>query len=261
MTYTIGLLMVAGEDDILERTLDHNARFLDAFYVLDGAVDNTESERICRAHPKCWAYRRDEDLPRPPYTERTLCGYRKFIHDLAVEEHGPDNWFMVLHADEWWWSNPREFRHSRHDGFIYELPFFFPREGEEWDDSVHPIDQLHWNLGPGWPEFRLFKGNPTVSYHELQEFNTRPMGIRSVVRANSPIWHYPYRSPEVQRARAQQHEVTQFDPDNYQHIVREDAVYWTDEMIARYQAKPEFADMAWSSTRHAAFRQGDVISA
>lgn len=242
MSYTIGLLMVAGEDDILERTLDHNSRFFDAFYVLDGSDDGAESERICRSHPKCWAYRRDQDLPRPPYTERTLCGYRKFIHDLAVQDHGSDHWFMVLHADEVWTQDPKEItRVARHDGFVYRLPFFFPREGEEWQDDVHPLDQLHWNLGPGWPEFRLFKGNERASYDPLQEFNTSPSHIRSVATVAAPILHYPYRSPAVQRARAAQHEVTQFDPSNYQHIVQDDSVYWTDEMIAAYQAKPEFA--------------------
>ena len=246
----IGLLMVAGEDDILERTLEHNSQFFDVFYVLDGSVDNTESEAICRAHPKCWAYRQDKDLPRPPYTERTLCGYRKFIHDMAVMDHGFDNWFMVLHADEWWAQDPHEItRHAgMFDGFIYRLPFFFPREGEPWDHNLHPLDQLHWNLGPGWPEFRLFHGNHSVSYQAHQEFNTRPAGIRSVTGAQAPILHYPYRSPEVQRARAAQHEVTQFDPENYQHIVRDDGVYWTDAMIAEHMRKPEFGllnDTRW----------------
>lgn len=238
MTYHIGLLMIHNEDDILERTLDHNTQYVDAFYVLDGAEDNSVSEEICRAHPKCWAYRRDQDLPRPPYTNRTLCGYRKFIHDLAVADHGPDNWFLVLHGDEVW-PDPREVtRGARHDGFVYRLPFYFPRE--PWQDDVHPLDQLHWSLGPGWPEFRLFKGSKDVSYQPRQEFNTRPNGIRHATTVDTPILHYPYRSPVVQRARAAQHEVTQFDPSNYQHILHEDAVYWTDEMIARQQAKPEF---------------------
>ena len=246
--YTIGLMMVAGEDDVLERSLDHNSQHFDAFYVLDGSDDNTESERICRAHPKCWGYRTDSQLPRPPYTERTLCGYRQFIYEHAVIDHGTDNWFMVLHADELWTQNPREITwNSRHDGFIYRLPFFFPREGEDWDDNQHPFDQLHWRMGPGWPEFRLFLGGPHVAYNPTQEFNTMPSGIRHVGVADAPILHYPYRSPEVQRARAQQHERTQFDPSNYQHIVRDDQVYWTDSMIRAYMAKPEFAEL--TSTR------------
>lgn len=240
MSYHIGLLMINGEDDILERTLEHNTQFVDAFYVLDGTVDNTVSEAVCRAHPKCWAYRRDADLPRPPYTERTLCGYRQFIYQLAVMDHGPNNWFLVLHADEMWPDPRNETRGASHDGFVYRLPFFFPRE---WDDDRHPLDQLHWSLWPGWPEFRLFKGGPGVAYDPVQEFNTRPAGLSSVGYAADAILHYPYRSPWVQRDRALLHQRTQFDPDNYQHIIHGDQVIWTDEMIAAYQQKPEFRNL------------------
>lgn len=242
IAHTIGLLMVADENDILERTLEHNSQWFDAFYVLDGSTDTAESERVCRANPKCWGYRQDKDLPRPPYTERTLCGYRKFIHDMAVIDHGFGHWFMVLHADELWTQDPRDItRNTSFDGFVYRLPFFFPRDGEGWEYDIHPIDQLHWNLGPGWPEFRLFRGGPTVAYRPQQEFSACPTGIRKVAVADATISHYPYRSPEVQRSRAALHEVTQFDPDNYQHIVKEDRVFWTDDMIVAHMRKPEFA--------------------
>jgi hypothetical protein len=36
------------------------------------------------------------------------------------------------------------------------------------------------------------------------------------------------------------HETTQFDPSNYQHIVKEDKVFWTDDMIAAHMRQPEF---------------------
>lgn len=242
MTYTIGLLMVNEEDDILERTLDHNAQYVDAFYVLDGTEDNTESERICRSHPKCWAYRRDQDLPRPPYPEGTTCGYRKFIHDLAVADHGPDNWFLVLHADEIWPDPKPLTRGATCDGWILPEPFFIPREGEEWDPDVHPLDQLHWMLGPGWPEFKMFKGSSGVSYDVSQHFNTMPSGLANIGTSDVPVLHYPYRSPEVQQARARLHQRTGFDPDNYRHILGGD-VYWTDGMIRDYQARPQFRDL------------------
>ena len=244
MNTLIGLLMVADENDILERTLDHNAQYLDAFYVLDGSTNPAYSEMVCRAHPKCWGYRTDAQLPRPPYPELSVCGYRQFILDHAYQDHGHDNWFMVLHADEMWTADPRPLTHTtRYDGYVYKLPFYFPRDGEPWDDSRHPIDQLAWALGPGWPEFRLFKGGPNVAYVPTQRFNTAPSGLHNVAIAVDPILHYPYRSPAVQRQRAQTHERTQFDPDNYQHIVKEDAVYWTDEMIAAYRKRPEFRDL------------------
>jgi hypothetical protein len=244
VSYTIGLLMVNDENDVLERTLDHNSQYLDAFYVLDGSADNTESERICRDNPKCWGYRTDSQLPRPPYPVLSVCGYRQFMLDHAYQDHGFDNWFMVLHADELWTADPRPMiQAGRFDGYIYLLPFYFPRDGERWQDDVHPIDQLHWHLGPGWPEFRLFRGGPHVAYDPQQRFNTRPSGIHHVGLAANPIWHYPYRAPDVQRLRAATHERTQFDPDNYRHIVADDAVFWTDDMIAAYRQKPEFAEL------------------
>jgi hypothetical protein len=244
MNQYIGLLMVAEENDILERTLDHNSQYLDAFYVLDGTPDNTESERICKAHPKCWGYSTDAQLPRPPYTSETLCGYRQFIYEQAVADNGSDNWFLILHGDEVWTQDPRIITtNTRYDGFIYRLPFFFPREGEPWDDSLHPVDQLSWGLGPGWPEFRLFRGNPTVQYDPLQQFNTRPFGINLVAATPALILHYPYRSPEVQRIRADLHQQSKFDPDNFAHIVSDDAVYWTDEMIAGYMKVAWFSEL------------------
>jgi hypothetical protein len=176
-----------------------------------------------------------------------VCGYRQFLLGHAKIDHGWDHLFMVLHADEIWTVDPRPMaRKSNHDGFIYNLPFFFPRQGEDWLEDVHPLDQLHWHLGPGWPEFRLFKGNPTVAYDPVQRFNTKPSGIRSVTTVADPILHYPYRAPAVQRLRAATHERTQFDPDNYQHILNEDAVYWDDDRIRAAQARPEFTTLASS---------------
>lgn len=239
----IGLLMVNGENDILERTLAHNAEIVDWFYALDGTQPNEISKAILTSHPKCAGYLTDEELPRPPYSHHTVCGYRKAIHDQAVADHGPDHWFVVLHADELWTTAPEDTIRG-HDGYIFDLPFFFPRAGEPWDHTKHPLDQLHWNLRPGFPEFRLFKGAAHVRYSPYQRFNVRPEGIRKVGRSPHPILHYPYRAPSVQRARAEQHQRTQFDPDNYQHITDRDAVYWTDEMIQACQARPWFRELA-----------------
>ncbi len=241
MTKYIGLLMVNGEDDILAASLDHNTPYLDCFYVLDGTQPNTASERICCAHPKCAGYTTDAELPRPPYPENSIDGYRGFLLQQAVAEHGHDNWFVILHGDELWDTDPRQLAQAGDDdGYVFDLPFYFPRAGEPWDYDKHPLDQLRWNLGPGWPEFRLFKGNEGVHYHPGQYMNTMPQGIGGAVQTNLTIRHYPYRSPEVQRARTQQHQRTQFHPTNYAHILERDEVYWTDEMIEREQADARF---------------------
>lgn len=242
----IGLLMINGENDILERTLAHNAGFLDAFYVLDGTVPNNVSERICWQHPKCAGYTRDDQLPRPPYPSIAVCGYRKHLHDQAVADYGPDNWFVILHGDEVWTEDPRERIDPVHDGWIYQLPFFFPRAGEEWLPDAHPVDQLRWHLKPGYPEFRLFRGGAGVAYDATQRFNTKPSGIYTIGFADAPILHYLYRSPESQRARAATHVQTQFDPENYSHILNGDAVYWTDAMIDSYRDRQHFRELAYA---------------
>lgn len=239
----IGLLMIADEDDVLERTLDHNARLVDAFYVLDGTVPNDTSRALCESHEKCAGYATDADLPRPPYGAKPVDGYRQFIHEWALREHGHGHWFLLLHGDELWTAR-REHIGGGVDGLMFELPFYFPRAGDTWREDMHPLDQLTWHLSPGWPELRAFRGDEGVAYDVTQHFNVHPAGLRRVGWCPYPIKHFPYRAPAVQRARAERHLRTQFDPDNYRHILSDDMVSWTDEMIAVYRQRSPFRDLA-----------------
>jgi hypothetical protein len=228
----VGLLMVAEENDILERVLATQLEIVDCYWVLDGTVPNMISRVIATNSDKCAGYYVDDDLPRPPYPPTTVCGYRGFIYDKAVEAVGHDHWFLELHGDEVWTFHPDEAidDHPEADGFIFRLPFYFPRE--PWKEGVHPLDQLHWHMRPGWPEFRMFKGGPGVAFNPAQHFKTEPYGLTFVVNDDThTINHYPYRSPNQQRLRAALHELSGFDPDNYRHVTEDDAVYWTDEMI------------------------------
>lgn len=234
----IGLLMCADEDDILERTLAHNAEFVDCFYALDGTADSGAAG-ICLSNPKCASYTRDVDVL---YKGPPRDGWRQVLLEKAYADHGHDNWFVLLHGDELWETHPAE-NVGRFDAYTYRLPFYFPRAGEEWQDDVHPLDQLRWSLGPGWPEFRMFRGGRHVQYDPDQHFDVLPRGIRSHGTTFAEILHYPYRSPAVQRARAARHTETGFDPDNFAHINDGDNVYWTDEMIAAYRKRPEFRDL------------------
>jgi len=238
----IGLLMINHENDILADVLATHCEIVDAFYVLDGTVPNATSREICESFDKCAGYATDSELPRPPYPFGTTCGYRKFPHKMAVADHGPNNWFLELHGDEIWTFDPRQVvaEHPTAEGFVFPLPFYFPREGQDWDDERSPLDQLTWNLSPGWPEFRMFRGAPGVEFVESQHFNTRPTGISQVGWIDLPIKHYPYRSPKVQRERAAIHNRTGFDPDNYSHISNGDAVFWSDRRIAKYQRQECF---------------------
>jgi len=229
----VGLLMVAEENDILARVLEANDRVYDVLFVLDGtSPERSEATReIVCATGKCKGYWTDDQLPRPPYPVGTTCGYRGYIYDRAVEALGTDHMFLELHGDEVWQHTPAEVAAAwpTADGFGFRLPFYFPRE--PWVAGVHALDQLRWHMRPGWPEFRMFRGSPYVSFDPAQHFNTQPSGLINVVWTPFTIKHYPYRAPEVQRRRAAMHEVTKFDPGNYQHIVHGDAVYWTDAMI------------------------------
>ncbi len=224
----VGLLMIREENDILERVLELNDPIFDVLYVLDGTEPSELSFAICAATGKLASYWHDTDLDRP-----IRDGSRGFLYDQAVQDHGWDHWFLELHGDEVWTFHPGEVIAADpdpdSDGFIFRLPFYFPREA--WQDDVHPLDQLTWHMIPGWPEFRMFHGNPDVHFNPEQHFNTQPAGLNNVVMADFRIKHYPYRSPQVQRARAAVHEQTGFDPDNYRHVVNGDQVIWTDEMI------------------------------
>jgi len=239
----IGLLLVNEEDDILAETLPHHEQIVDVFYALDGTADNTYSRATLEASAKCGGYSRDADLPRPPYPDRACCGYRKWIHEQAVADHGPDNWFVLLHADEVWTTTPQAVaeQHPHAGAVCFRLPFYVPYAGEPWDDTKTAVEQLRWRLGPGWPEWRMFRGSEGVEYRPDQYMNTLPSFYRGWgVKTDCEIRHYPYRSPASQTVRA----ATTFDPDNYAHVL-EGAVYWTDDMIAAYQAKPDghFAEL------------------
>ncbi len=235
----IGLLMINGEDDILLDTLAANTPLLDAFYVLDGTEPNTVSQRICAWNPKCKGYTQDREL-LPPYPANPVDGYRQHLYEQAVDRYGYDNWFLLLHGDEVWTFDPRDIieQAPEADGFTFLLPFYFPRAGECWDDNRSPIEQLLWSLGPGFPEFRMFRGNPDVRFDPNQHNNVTPQGLRNRVNMHAEIRHYLYRSPANQRARARRHSRNGFSPDNYRRIIEDDAVYWSDEMIAKVQNDP-----------------------
>ena len=236
----IGLLMVNEENDILERTLAHNLQFVDCIYALDGS--GSGHDVIGDACGWRWGdmlrwLATDEDAADAGWPSDPCDGYRGYLLEQAVSEHGPDNWFLLLHGDELWTQDPREITrriNRQRVAVVYNLPFFIPRDGEPWDYDTHPIDQLHWQLGPGWPEVRMFRGAPGVRYRPDQHFNVTPDGIELMWYADAPILHYPYRSPEQQAKRAQ---VT-FDPDNYKRVG-----YWTDEMIREQMSRPQFREL------------------
>lgn len=246
MTY-IGLLMISHEDDVLEAVLQEHTKIVETFYVLDGTEPVRDSEAICRSFRECAGYTHDSDLPAE-YGPVPRDGWRQYLYEQAVADNGFDNWFLLLHGDEVWTFDPEHVMEMRAgaDGFVFPLPCYFPRE--EWDYNRTAFEQLTWHLSPGWPEFRMFRGAPHVHYDVTQHFDVTPRGLRNIVRIPHPIKHYPYRSPEVQRQRAQRHEQTGFDPDNYRHIVDGDNVIWDEAMIAGWLGTPHFREVQQSGS-------------
>lgn len=237
----IGLLMICDEDDILADVLRGHGKITDAIYVLDGSDPNGVSAALCQEYA---GYFTDREVPES-YPVHPTDGYRQFIYEKARAEHGPGNWFLELHGDEVWTFDPRAVvaEHPGADGFIFRLPFFFPHIDEGWDVARSPLEQLHYRLGPGWPEFRMFRGGTNVGFDPAQHFDTQPSGLRNVVRSEREILHYPFRAPDDQRARAARHALTGFDPDNYQHILSDDRVLWDEDLIHRYRSNQHFAEM------------------
>lgn len=237
----IGLLMVANENDILERTLNLNAELVDCFFTLDGGDEPAKA--ICEAHPKHAGYLRDGDLD-DRFPANPVDGYRQALYELAAAEYGRDNWFLLLHGDEVWTGMPADADLDAFDGFMFRLPVYFPRQGEPWDYTVHPLDQLRWHLGPGYPEFRMFHGGTDVNYDPHQHNNITPSGLSRIGFCDHPIRHYLYRSPEHQHARAARHARTGFDPGNYQHISQRGETFWSDEMIDGYMRQDYWRNLA-----------------
>ena len=229
----VGLLMVSHEDDVLAATLQKHTANVDVFYALDGTYPNDWSRSLIESHPRCHGYWQDSRLP-PEYGTQPRDGWRQWLLEHAYADHGHEHVFALLHADEVWTRSPAEIadEHPEANGFIMRLPVYFP---QIWIVGRDPLEQLKWHLIPGWPEFRMFRGGPDVRYDTRQHFNVTPQGIDRIVSVDAPIRHYPYRSPETQRKRANHTEATGWDPDNYRHVLDHDEVFWTAETIERWQ--------------------------
>jgi len=236
----IGLMMTAHDEDVAEDVLARSMAKPDELYVLDGSDTRA-------ALPEWTRYWRDTDVPwsGPPRD-----GWRQWLYDRAVADHGTDHWFLVLHSDEVWTFDPRglPFKYPEADGFAFRLPCWFPRSGTPWQIGVPALAQIHWSLGPGWPEFRMFRGGEGVRFDPSQHFDVRPTGLSSVVQTELTIEHYPYRSPASQRRRARHHDDTGFDPDNYRHVSDGSELFWTDERIASWMQKPCWGELRFDGS-------------
>lgn len=221
-------MLTSHDEDIVADVLNRSLARPDALYVLDGS-----DTRDCLPD-HLDGYWRDSEVP---YDGPPRDGWRQWLLEHAVRDHGPDHLFVLVHSDEVWTFDPRDLAADHPaDGWVVRLPVHFPRQ--RWDDSLPPLDQLHWSLGPGWPEFRMFRGAPHVHYRVDQHFDVRPVGIDLVAVTDRVVEHYPYRSPLSQMARAK----ASFDPDNYRHV-DDCRTVWNDEMIRDWQRQPYWREL------------------
>lgn len=199
----IALLVHKAEDDILPESLAANARFFDDIYTLNGDPDATPDDHQFT----------DASLPRPPFPENTVDGYRQALLEQAVKDHGHGHLYVLLHADEMWTIDPRKVAaaHPFADGFVFRMPLCF--NPGEWDNERSPIAQMTACLRPGYPEFRVFRERPGVHFIPSQHFIVKPQGLTKIIDIADEVRHYPFRSAESQLQRA----TATFDPDNYQH--------------------------------------------
>ena len=204
----IGLLMTSGENDILGRTLGHNAQWCDALYTLDGGDGYDLAVAIVAEINPFDDYWQDDELP---YRKPVRDGARQWLYEQAVHEHGVDNWFLLLHGDEVWKDDPRGLpkRYPDADGFVFRLPLCY--RPHEWRPDRPVLEQMTGRLRPGYPEFRMFRGGTNVSYDPAQHFNTQPRGLTNIVQTDREILHYAFRSPESQMLKKR----VSFAPDNF----------------------------------------------
>jgi len=219
----VGLLTVKEEHDILGWTLERMAPHVEAFYVLDGSREWERTLDVCRQHPQMHGFTRDDDLPASYEAGRD--GIRQHLLEQATADYGADHWFLLMHADEVWTVPPRSVadNHPDADGIVVPVACYFPRE--PWDDSRGP-EQLTWHLAPGWPELRMFRGD--VAYDPHQHFDVTPRGVSRLGYDYARVNHYPFRSPQQNRARA----AATWDPDNYRAVPD----VWDDRQIERFRA-------------------------
>lgn len=222
----IALLMVGdGDLAILKETLPRNEHTFDVLYAL---CFTEEIADYLRPHPKCALAVSHEDVG---YDLPATDGWRQAVYAPAAADHGTDNLFTLLNADEVWPFDPRSIPGAQDDGervFMFRLPMFFTRHGEPWDETQPALDQLRWSFRPGWPEARMFHGGPTARFDPVRHYHCIPFpaGI-PVVWTGLEIEHYPYRGPSDY---AYKREASRsFSPANYGY----DSPFWTPEMIDR----------------------------
>lgn len=205
-----GLLMFRDDQDILAEVLEHNHRFFDGIFVLDGTEDNTATAAVVRRFSNIEFYMKDADLPPEYHPPR--CGARQALLQEIQKQHGHEGWITVLHSDEIFIdADPREVAERADaegcDHIIWaNVPFFLHTSQEaqyKYDPVRSVVEQVTWAALPGFPENRQFKNLPGLRYDVRKHLQTIPSGASKKRPPRNPaLRHYLYRSPEQMLANA-----------------------------------------------------------
>jgi hypothetical protein len=212
----VGLMLIKDEQDVLEETLSNHLKFCDMIFVLDGTIgtDRDISYSICR--DKVYGYWTDEEVGR---TIRD--GSRQFLLDKARDVVGSNNWYVVLHGDEIWGSDPRPLMMDEHE-IAYAVKFyhFFPHISQRscWEFGKKSIEKCcEWYMVPPTPEVRIFF-DAGLNYDYSKHSRTVPIGLR-VEQSDLIVKSYNYRSPEQAHRRAVDRKITGWQTNHYAHLL------------------------------------------
>lgn len=210
-------MLIRDEQDMLEEAFANHLKFCDAIFVLDGTIgpEGDVSRAICE--PKVAGYWRDEETGY----DRIVCGSRQFLLDKARQRMGLNNWYVVLHGDEIWGSDPRSLMIGK-DPIAYRVKFhhFFPHVSQKdcWEFGEKSIEECSkWYMTPYTPEARIFF-DAGLNYDISRHFYTIPIGL-DTKQTELIVKSYNYRSPEQAHRRAVGRKATGWQTNHYAHLL------------------------------------------
>jgi hypothetical protein len=193
----LGLLLTHNEIDVIEEYLEATLPYFDGVFALDHSDDGTFD--VLSSYPKVLRiFRQNEVAPQG------ICDAdRQILLDAARKAFGPGHWYALLHADEFFYHNPRivaeqaEAEGAHWVNWIALQFFFHPQDQDRplWEiPSVQ--DRLQW-YSPLWVEVRQFRDRPQAAYRPGEHRRVIPRGIGWRPYSKAPVlFHYPYRSPD-----------------------------------------------------------------
>ena len=207
MIHHIGLLTVRNEADVLAEALAWHTVWFRNIVAIDGSTDGGRD--MLNACPYVVKVFDDADVvPRYGRNGRFCDACRQPALDFIRDRYGVENvWVTLLHADEFWWDDPKRMAEQAHaDGDTCvlwgEYRFFLHTSDRGRLDPALPVVQrLTWYAGPFF-EWRQFRLPEHQLYIPGTDHRTLPTGMPPRRWPRVPRYrHYPYRS-EAQAAAA-----------------------------------------------------------